>query len=333
VTIITPISMMTIFQLFRSRVLTRANLVLALLTGTTAILRASTERELIQDPHFQRGFFLWKPAPFHEITYGTLKGLEAGSTPKWALSQWNSKFPLGPDGWEMGGNLVYSNEAKKVILGAPGSAAADLSLAVNAGVEYGAHARKSSAEPWVHLLVQQEVHPRASLHGPTAVNLHIEARLAYSRLLQGSDYTPNLHAAMFQIFFAIGNTNKQSAGFQDFLWFGVPIYDNRARFPPAFKAQDFGGTAKFIFTPEGREFTSVSAHDGNWVTIDRDLLPLMRQSLDTAWSQGYLKGSRNFADYAICAMTMGWELPGTFDVNMQVRNFSLKIIRDMAGSE
>jgi hypothetical protein len=61
-----------------------------------------------------------------------------------------------------------------------------------------------------------------------------------------------------------------------FYSFGVPLYDNRDRFPTALKAKDFGGTAKFIFTPDSRRFTPQSAHDGQWITIDQDLLPLTR---------------------------------------------------------
>ena len=109
------------------------------------------------------------------------------------------------------------------------------------------------------------------------------------------------------------------------LWFGVLIYDNRDRFPKAFKEQDFGGTAKFIFSPIGRTFTSKSAHDGKWMTIDKDLLPLMREALDTAWSRGFLKDSKQLSDYSIAAMNMGWELPGTFDVAMQIRHLSLTV--------
>ena len=91
------------------------------------------------------------------------------------------------------------------------------------------------------------------------------------------------------------------------------------------KAQDFGGTAKFIFTLEPEKiFSDVSAHDGKWVTVDKDLLPLMREAIETAWARGFLPGSNTFGDYYIGGVYMGWELPGSFDVAMQVRNLSLK---------
>jgi hypothetical protein len=284
---------------------------------------SQSERELIRDGHFEHGFVLWNPHPGSHVRYGELKGLDDSAAPLWGLSQWNSRFPLASDGLVAAGALIYSNSAKAVTLGASGTASADLSLAVNAGVEY-LHTRQSPTEPWVHLLVEQEFAPPAPILHLDGVKLHVEARLLWSRLLQTNDYSPNLHAAQFQIFFTLQNRNPKSRGYGDLVWFGVPIYDNRSRFPRAFKAQDFGGTAKFIFTPDGKEFTSASAQDGDWVIIDKNLLPLMREALDTAWARGFLKDSKDLSDYTIGGMNMGWELPGTFDVAMQVRNLSLK---------
>jgi hypothetical protein len=317
----------------KPRLFLRVSLALALGLALATAKPPDEERELIQDPHFQHGFILWNPKPGKHVRDGELKGFDASTAPVWGLSQWNSKFPLGTTALNSGGTLVYSNSAKAVTLGAMGTAKADLSLAVNAGAEYGARARKSAAEPWVHLLVEQELEPPAALENLSAVKVHVEARLLHSRLVQAKDYTPDLHAAQFQIFFTLQNRNHQSPGYGDLVWFGVPIYDNRARFPNAFKEQDFGGTAKFIFTPGGKTFTSASAHDGNWVVIDKDLLPLMHEALETAWARGFLKDSKRLADYTIGGMNMGWELPGTFAVEMQIRNLSLKTARAASDSK
>jgi hypothetical protein len=134
-----------------------------------------------------------------------------------------------------------------------------------------------------------------------------------------------VHAAQFQVFFTVQNRNRQSPGHGDLLWFGIPVYDNRHRHPLEHKSKDFGGTGKFIFTPEGRTFMTGSAHDGGWITIDADVLPLMREAVETAWARGFLSGSKQPGDYAIGGMNMGWELPGTFDVELEIRNLSLKL--------
>ena len=59
----------------------------------------------------------------------------------------------------------------------------------------------------------------------------------------------------------------------------------------------------------------------------------MREALATAWKRGFLQESKNFADYFIGGMNMGWESPGTFDVEMQVRNLSLKILSNLITQE
>jgi len=51
----------------------------------------------------------------------------------------------------------------------------------------------------------------------------------------------------------------------------------------------------------------------------------MREALETAWAKGFLSGSKQLGDYAIGGMNMGWELPGTFDVELEIRNLSLKL--------
>lgn len=299
-------------------------LALAVLSG--AAKDQKSERELIEDNHFHHGFILWQPKPGQHVRYGELKGLDSKTKPVWGLSQWSSKFPLEAAARTKStdGVLVCSNSAKSIVLGPTGTAKADFSMAVNTGAEYGATARKGG-EPWVHLLVEQEFDSRAPLKKISAAKLHVEARLLQSRNLHRNDYTTDLHAAQFQIFFTVQNRNQKSPGYGDLLWFGIPIYDNRHRFVPEFKAQDFGGTAKFIFTSEGKRFTSASTHDGEWVIIEKDLLPWMREALETAWAGGFLKDSKQFDDYYIGGMNMGWELPGTFDVEVQVRNLSLKL--------
>lgn len=280
----------------------------------------SSARELIEDNHFQRGFILWETKPGQHIRYGELKGLQPDARPVWGLSQWSSKFPLAAVlAKYSAGALVCSNAAKTIrISGKP----TGFTMAVNSRVEYGGRAR-SQSDPWVHLLVEQEFTAPPKLADLSAARLHVEARLLHSTNLHHGDYSPDRHAAQFQIFFTVQNRNRQSPGLGDFLWFGVPIYDNRNRFAKEFKAQDFGGTAKFIFTLGGETYAKESVHDGKWIVIDKDLLPLMREALETAWARGFLKGSKKFSDYGIGGMNLGWELPGTFAVAMQVRNLSL----------
>lgn len=284
----------------------------------------AVQRELIQDRKFERGFVLWKPEPGKLVRYGALNGLKADSDPVWSLYQWSSRFPFEDSlrAETSDGALIFKNAAKSVAIGGAAEREAMLSLAANTRVEYGAKAR-SAKDPWVHLLVQQDFDPPAALDQLSTLRLKLAARLVRSNNLHVGDYSPDIHAAQFQLFFTVQNRNPKSAGYGDYLWFGVPLYDNRSRFAKAFKEQDFGGTAKYIFTPAGSEYSQASTHDGDWVAIDKDLLPMVREALEAAWSRGFLKDSKDVADYYIAGMNMGWELPGTFDVEMVVKGLSL----------
>ena len=289
--------------------------------------------ELVRDPHFQNGFVLLEPAVGKRVPYAEIDGLTAGVTPVWDVAQWSSRFRLAATAFDRlaDGSLRYTNEAKRITLGGTGTPASDLSLGVLGSVEYGLHARRSG-DPWVHLLVQQDVEKSPTLAELTAARLQVEAKLLRSEKVTTPEYSPGLHAAQFQIFFSVQNRQRQSPGFGQYLWFGIPLYDDRQRIPAGHKAQDTGDTGMFIYTPAGDVFTPRSSHDGEWISIDKDLLPLMREGLETAWQRGFLKDSRSFADYRICGLNMGWEVPGIFDVEMQVRNLSLKVTSHAAPS-
>lgn len=298
--------------------------VMTLVSATAAEL--PPEQELIGDPHFQRGFILWETKPGKHIKYGELPGPEKAE-PVWGLSQWSSRFPLATNAPKKThySALIWSNAAKTISIGPAGSPQADLRLAANTGVEYSPRSR-NAGEPWVHLLVEQEFKTPAPLAEMSAAKLHVEARLLRAKRLPMANYSPDVHAAQFQIYITVQNRRDKSPGYGDLVWFEVPIYDDRDRFPKAFKEQDFGGTAKFIFAPDGKTFTDTSAHDGQWLTIDKDLLPLLHEALATAWGRGFLTGSKNFDDYYIGGVYIGWELPGSYEVEMQLRKLSLKAL-------
>ena len=120
----------------------------------------------------------------------------------------------------------------------------------------------------------------------------------------------------------VQDLNPASRGRGDYLWFGVTLYDNRHRIPAVHVAPD-PGTGKFIYNAGGAAYTRRSAHDGGWVGIDRDVLPLARKGIETAWRKGFLRHSRTLADFRIGEFNIGWELTGPCDVAMQGRNVRL----------
>lgn len=294
------------------------------LWGVTSIA-AGEPRELIGDRHFQQGFNVYDPRPGKLVPRGHLTWEDSQTKPIWNLAQWSSKYSIAETEPERlpSGAVRFGNEAKAIVVAPLGNEAGELVLGVIASVEYAGRARLKG-ERWPHLLVSQRFAHKPAVADVKQALFRVAVRLRHSALRKTHDYTPRLHAAQFQVFINIQNLNRKSSGYGDFLYFGIPLYDSRWRTPRPFAQPDAAG--KFIYTPSGDRYTAKSAHDGNWVTVDRDILPLILEGLQKAWDRGFLTDSRDLADYRIAAMNMGWEVPGVLDVEMAVRDLSLGVV-------
>lgn len=280
-------------------------------------------RELVGDPHFALGFRVQDPTPGKIVYTGTLQPPGATQPPVWSLAQWTSRHTIaGAEPRVLpSGAVEWSNAAKAIRIGPPGSDDADLTLAVNTSAEY-SHIR-ARTDPWVHLLVQQRFSEQPAVSALDSLWVRLTVRLLRCQLNDVPGYNPRIHAAQFVLYLTVQNLNRASEGYGDFLYFGVPLYDNR--FPegtPRFTAPDQVG--KFIFNPGSAEYLAKTPHGGDWVSVNRDVLPLVLQGLQTAWERGFLLHSKDLADYHIAGMNMGWEVPGPFDVALQVRDFSVR---------
>ena len=304
---------------------------LALVTLVAAHARAVEERALFRDMQFQRGFLLSYPSSTRGRSVEAVLDLgQSDAKPLWRLCQWGTRHSLGTaqcvrvaqgDAW-------YENEGKKVLVGAPNSANRDLVLEVRAAAEYGARARRPG-ESWPHLLVEQDAASVYRLDELREIAFEISLRLLYCKNhMTEADHDPGLHAAQFQMFFIVKNVNPDAADHGDFFWFGVPFHDNRDDVPPAFMAKDVGksdATGKFICTIAGQAAGVTSLADGQWLTVRTDLLGHIKAGLREAVKRGYLQ-SADARDYAVVNMNLGWEMPGTFDAAMQIRDLRIRAV-------
>jgi hypothetical protein len=90
-------------------------------------------------------------------------------------------------------------------------------------------------------------------------------------------------------------------------------------------ARDVGksdATGKFIYTIAGNKINNTPLKKGQWVAIQKDLLPYIRNGLKETVRKGHLT-SCNPADYAVVNLNLGWEIPGTFDASMQIRDLEV----------
>jgi hypothetical protein len=299
-----------------------------------ALLRADPAVSLIDDPRFQRGLKVWLPTAGVHTLAGVIKPQGAAGEPAWGAAQWFSRFNLAsaPRQLLASGSSRFFDGVKAVTFGAPASPEADVIFAVNGHTEYGEHA-PDNGDGWVHLVMEQDLihHPlMPALH---AVPFRIEYRLLKSQAFHVAGWDDQRHTAQFQLYITVRNGNHESKGYGDFLWFGVPMYDARTDIPKRYAATDFStakkqGTGKFIYIPAGEQYATQPAKDGEWITIDRDLLPLMRDAMEAAWTAGFLKDSRRPDDYQLDGMNVGWEVTGPIDAAMQIRNLNLAAVNE-----
>lgn len=303
---------------------------------TTALMANGAEKPvtttpLLTDTRFERGFTVWSPKPGSHVKQGTIRPDETASKPIWGLAQWHSRFTLAEVEPERmpGGAVRFSDGAKSVTFFPEGSEA-DIALGLQGILEYEGKAPEPG-DPWPHLLAERKLATQPAVTELEALPFFVQYRLLKERVSRPDGFTPQRHTAQFVFYITVQNRNRESSGFGDYYWFGVPMYDTRQRIPKPHKAMDVGSdrkpaTGKFIFNPGGEKYTEQSAHDRDWVTIDRDLLPLVREGLEAAWERGYLKDSHDPSDYRLGGMNTGWEVTGPIDVEVQVRGLRLEAV-------
>ena len=283
---------------------------------------------LIADPDFERGFTTWSPTPGRKVptgrlTWGGDETEEVADPPAWGLAQWHSRFDLGEhvNSTPAQGNVARFDGAKSVtqLLDLDGASPTML-FRLDGNTEYEGVSPERGA-PWPHLLAEQRFVENPRVDQLESVPFHIQYRLLRSESHKDGGWSDQRHTAQFLFYLTVQNLNPDSPGRGDYLWFGVPMYDARHGTPTAHMAPDVGtemkgGTGKFIYNPSGETYTDKSVVDGEWITIDKDLLPLIREALAMAWDRGYLQDSQDESDYGLGGMNIGWEVTGTIDVEM-----------------
>lgn len=280
---------------------------------------------LIADPFFEQGLVLVRAS---EPSPGKLNPFKTNNVQAfWKIAEWGTNYFLSDQNrTEMNNIVCYRNEGKYLKL-----QKLDTIMGVTMGViasnEYD-HPRVLNQD-WPHLLLEQEFISKKLLKDLTSLSLKFRGKLNISnKIMNDKDYNPSLHAAQFQLFLTVQNGNSDSVHFGDYFWFGVPFYDSRNRIIEEYAAQDAAkedATGKFIYIVGSKDFMQGTFHDKKWMNIDVDLYPSIIKGLELAKSRGYLVGS-DFEDLQISAINMGWEVPGTFDVEFEFEKFDLQAV-------
>lgn len=277
--------------------------------------------ELLRDRTFEYGFNVLRRSLL-ENNHDELMELSFHhGKPEWRLAEYFSHYDFYThrDITEKDGFYRISNEGKEIIREKDGS----LTLSIHAETEYD-HPRVDG-EPWPHLLIEEEFFHH---HLKTMKHLRVHLTLDFLALESFMNQTRNdLHTLQVSLYFALGSRNKNSKGYQDFYWFGLPFIDApRYHFPKQWINQDIGkedATNKLIYTIDPHVYMKEEFRPGDTLTIDLDILPYMLNAFQTAKEKSYIQNVP-LEDVEILSLNFGYEVTGSFNGKMKLSDFSIE---------
>jgi hypothetical protein len=298
---------------------------------------------LFKDLNHKHGYIVSKttygPGESPHYDYDYLKLYEDDyKKPAWTIAQWNSRFDLkGTDALsgythdKDSTGLVHTitskgngvKPGKKMIINSQNG---EIYLEANCGVEY--LKDRTGTEPWVHLLLSQDfgndlrfVSKLSSLYLDASYTIHSCEDKTYGVV------NPNAHAAQLVYFVTIQNRNMASKDYGKYIWFGMPLWDNRNAGGKAgsYIAHD-AGTDTLIYAPGSTYYFHDSSgllpKVGERARARADILPIVKTAFAEAKQKGYL-GTTTWEELAIGGMNFGYEVPGTYDISATVHDIGV----------
>ena len=189
---------------------------------------------------------------------------------------------------------------------------------------------------WPHLLIEQSNFSQ-SLTPDEKTYLTCDAdRLVLSMDIRLTEFTETpvdgdwVRAAQFLMYFYVRGTETN-----DFCWFGLQLFDNRADRTSHYIGYD-GGKAdasgamifsigsRYVYNNSGRTLYDKKKPDtsGEWVHVEVDLKPYLEDMLECGLKDGYFKAD-SLSKLYINGMNAGWETIATFDHTMEIKNLQL----------
>ncbi len=296
--------------------------------------------ELLNDTKFENGFKVHANLKSELSTgYGYFNYGNSALRPTWTVAQWDTKY----DFRDMENNTlfmetddgVYVYDSIDKVLTVDTNTGT-LGMELNASEVY--DDPRTAGEVWPHLLIEGSTKNAEAPFANKAVNmehlrLQLSTRLTKFEDHMGEDADTSLHAGSFYIYIYVKGTNETGA--TEMTWFGLTFFDNRFTMTAESGMKDGGkddASGLFIYQVASRGFTYtdfvedgaiVANEDSEWMDIDIDLLPYIERCLVLAQERGFMKGVTMDSVF-VDGMNMGWEMPGTYDGKMEVKDMSLK---------
>ncbi len=251
--------------------------------------------------------------------------------PSWMIAQWNSGPCLYRDRVETAQNILSDGSVKTVTFDP-----ADRSVALRLNTFPIYNGAPGKTDKWPHLLLEQsplDFNPAKSVDSEKAPYYCCSAdRMEVELDIRMNSYRheeiEGVNAAQFLSYYYL----KSVTG-DDFIWFGVPLFDNRGE-TQIYWAVDTAGSDRMIYSIASTDTYKNSPHSllnasgepivsDEWIHVKVDLKPHLEAVLNRALSDGKLKYAKSLDELYISGVNIGWETIGSFDAEIQIRDFKL----------
>ncbi len=289
--------------------------------------------ELLDDTSFKNGFGLKGVSTtmggkvFRHLTTDNLD-----VSYNWNMAQWWTKYDFQYANYNVvDGVHVYSNESRTVKVD---TANKSLYMQLAASKEY--DRPRKNGENWPHILIEQTSSNIQRVANASKVIVSIDFTIISCEMkMSSSEYSPNDHAAQFLWYFTLTNllpdgyVDTDLGKHGDYFWFGIPLFDSR--YPNGvdeYKHVDsgfVGATNKLIYSLSNKTYLNNPIEFGKEYHIEIDILPYLKEAFIYGVTNGALSNCQ-WGNMYLGYMNLGWELPGTFDVESEIKNISCKVI-------
>ncbi len=303
------------------------------ITPTGNDKKQQPRKELIRDARFDQGFSLSPLTPGAVVAAGGFDKASRGDyyfekkdkKPVWEFCQWASKHSLegakpkrNPDN-----SIEYRNAAKRIMRYRDGT--------LHIGVTTSKEDTKPRGEggAFTGFLIQQDFPDLPNIGNAKHLYFSVEIKIVKCvQKMTAQTYNPALHTAQTPMYFILKNKNPRSADYNCAIWLGVQSYDYR--YPKMRHTEEVSfdkDTHMYVYNIPQTDIwgKDITFHDHQWHGVRVDLLPSIWRAVKTLQAKGvFLKSG--LADLVLEGMNFGWECPGTFDVALEIRGLSLKLV-------
>lgn len=293
------------------------------------------EIELLEDPTFSNGFNLLGISPvedgrniYKHLNYGDT--VDSTKDPVWFMAQWWTPYDVS-DGTYRTEDTTHIYETESRTISVDPTNDGYLRIDLSSKKEYGDQDRVSG-QSWTHALIEQNFKESVGMSELKSLVVTLDVTIHYvHNMHEEGTYDPNMHAAQFLWYLTLQNIVPEDADTDevgqrgDYLWFGIPIYDNRADFISESAHVDQGAagtTNKLIYSMSSKNYFDEKIQFEKQYHIEVDVLPFLKEAFVYAISNNALVNAQ-FENMQIGYMNLGWELPGTFEVGSTIQNISI----------